>query len=45
DLDGLQGRGHEEGEAEAGQLTQIKVKSKQDVENELDKLSKEYHRK
>jgi len=45
DLDGLQGRGHEEGEAGAGQLTQIKVKSKQDVENELDKLSKEYHRK
>jgi mutual gliding-motility protein MglA len=45
DLEDLQGRGREAGEAEAGQLTQVKVKSKQDVEDELDKLSKEYHRK
>jgi signal recognition particle receptor subunit beta len=45
DLEDLQGRGPEAGEAAAGQLTQVKVKSRQDVENELDKLSKEYFRK
>jgi len=45
DLEDLQGRGPEPGEAGAGQLTQVKVKSRQAVEDELDKLSKEYHRK
>jgi mutual gliding-motility protein MglA len=44
DLEDLQGRGQEAGEAVAGELTQVKVKSRQDVEDELDKLSKEYHR-
>lgn len=45
DLEGLQEKGPEAGEARAGQLTQVKVKSRQDVEDELDKLSKEYFRK
>ena len=44
DLEDLQGRGPEEGEAGAGQLTNVKVKSRQDVEDELDKLSKEYNK-
>jgi mutual gliding-motility protein MglA len=44
DLEDLQGRGQEAGVAGAGELTQVKVKSRQDVEDELDKLSKEYHR-
>jgi signal recognition particle receptor subunit beta len=44
DLEGLQERGPEADEARAGQLTQVKVKSRQDVEDELDKLSKEYFR-
>jgi len=45
DLEDLQGRGQEAGEAGVCQLTQVKVKSRQDVEDELDKLSEEYHRK
>jgi len=45
DLEDLQGRGQEAGEAGAGQMTQVKVKSRRDVEDELDKLSREYHRK
>jgi signal recognition particle receptor subunit beta len=44
DLEGLQEKEPEAGEARAGQLTQVKVKSRQDVEDELDKLSKEYFR-
>lgn len=45
DLEGFQGKGSEEDEAGAGQLTKVKVKSGQDVGDELDKLSKEYSRK
>ena len=45
DLEGLQEKGPGEGEVRAGQLTQVKVKSRQAVEDELDKLSKEYFRK
>jgi len=45
DLEGLQEKGPGEGEVRAGQLTQVKVKSRQAVEDEIDKLSKEYFRK
>jgi signal recognition particle receptor subunit beta len=42
DLDRLEGRGREEGEATAGSMTNVKVKSREEIEDELDKLSKEF---
>src|SRR4030042_77521 len=41
DLDDLQGKGREEGEAGPGQMTKVKVKSQGEIENELDKMYKE----
>ncbi len=42
DLDHLEGKGRGEGEATAGVMTKVKVKSPKDIEDELDKLSKEF---
>jgi len=41
-LDDLQGRGQEAGGSASGQVSSIKVKSRQEIEDELEKLSKEY---
>jgi signal recognition particle receptor subunit beta len=42
DLDHLEGKGREEGEEAAGSMTKVKVKSRKDIEDELDKLSKDF---
>lgn len=42
DLDGLQEKSPEEGETTSGLMTKVKVKSLKDIEDELDKLSKEF---
>jgi signal recognition particle receptor subunit beta len=42
DLDGLQGKGTEEADKPSGHTSRVSVKSRKDIEDELDRLSKEF---